>query len=92
MYKKLVQGAEKILNEGSNFLYGIEACNEVLDGKGPEIGDALRHECLCIRAALLLKVRYVLVSLNCKRLILFEYMEHRHLNFRGNGRMMFTWL
>ncbi|ONK75623.1 uncharacterized protein A4U43_C03F18830 [Asparagus officinalis] len=58
MYKKLVQAAEKILNEGSNFLYGIEACNEVLDGKGPEIGNALRHECLCIRAALLLKRKW----------------------------------
>lgn len=58
VYKKLVQAAEKVLNEGSNLLYGIEACNEVLDGKGPDIGDALRHECLCIRAALLLKRKW----------------------------------
>ncbi|XP_008782185.2 WD and tetratricopeptide repeats protein 1-like [Phoenix dactylifera] len=58
MCKKLVQDAAKALDEGSNLFYGIEACNEVLDGKGPEIGLALRHECLCIRAALLLKRKW----------------------------------
>nr|XP_029121469.1 WD and tetratricopeptide repeats protein 1 isoform X3 [Elaeis guineensis] len=56
--KKLVQYAAKALDEGSDLFYGIEACNEVLDGKGPEIGLALRHECLCIRAALLLKRKW----------------------------------
>ncbi|PKA52956.1 Coatomer subunit alpha-2 [Apostasia shenzhenica] len=56
--KKLVQTAEKILEEGSNVLHGIEVCNEVLYGKGPDIGTALRHECLCIRAALLLKRKW----------------------------------
>ncbi|KAG1334616.1 WD and tetratricopeptide repeats protein 1 [Cocos nucifera] len=58
MCKKLVQEASKALEDGSNLFYGIEACNEVLDGKGPEIGLALRHECLCIRAALLLKRKW----------------------------------
>lgn len=58
MCKKLVQIAAKTLEEGSKFFYGIEACNEVLEGKGPEIGHALRHECLCIRAALLLKRKW----------------------------------
>lgn len=66
MCKKLVQDAAKALDEGSNLFYGIEACNEVLDGKGPEIGLALRHECLCIRAALLLKVQHNLIILSIK--------------------------
>lgn len=54
--RKLVQIAEKSLEEGTCYFYGIEACNEVLDGHGRVIGPTLRHECLCIRAALLLKV------------------------------------
>jgi len=36
--------------------YGIEACNEVLNGYNHIIGPALKLECLCTRAALLLKV------------------------------------
>jgi WD and tetratricopeptide repeats protein 1 len=53
--KKLVQLANKCLDK-SDYLYGIDACNEVLDGKGPDIGPSLMHDCLCSRAALLLKV------------------------------------
>lgn len=53
--RKLVQIAEKSLKEGTNCYYAIEACNEVLDGHGHEIGSMLMHECLCIRASLLLK-------------------------------------
>ena len=52
---ELVQAAKKSL-EVPNYLYGIEACNEVLDGRGPDIGPALKHECLCTRASLFLKV------------------------------------
>ncbi|XP_024171189.1 protein ALTERED SEED GERMINATION 2 isoform X2 [Rosa chinensis] len=51
---RLTQIAEKSLEEG-NFYHGIEACNEVLDGYGRDIGPILRHDCLCTRAALLLK-------------------------------------
>lgn len=58
MCRKLVQFAEKSLHEGSNCYYGIEACNEVLDGHGHEIGSTLMHECLCIRAELLLKRKW----------------------------------
>ncbi|KAK1286993.1 hypothetical protein QJS10_CPB19g01541 [Acorus calamus] len=58
MYHKLVQVGEKSLKEASAYMYGIEACCEVLDGKGPEIGDALKHECLCTRAALFLKRKW----------------------------------
>nr|GMD99564.1 WD and tetratricopeptide repeats protein 1 isoform X1 [Ipomoea batatas] len=54
--RKLIQAAEKILKEETSFYYGIEACNEVLDGYGDEIGPKLISECLCIRAALLLKI------------------------------------
>ncbi|KAK6938093.1 WD40 repeat [Dillenia turbinata] len=53
--RKLIQYADKSLNEGKDYYNGIEACNEVLDGHGHEIGSLLRHECLWIRAALLLK-------------------------------------
>ncbi|KAG8369188.1 hypothetical protein BUALT_Bualt15G0125200 [Buddleja alternifolia] len=42
----------------TNYYYGIEACNEVLDGHGHEIGVALMLECLCLRASLLLKRRW----------------------------------
>ncbi|XP_077213002.1 transducin family protein / WD-40 repeat family protein [Tasmannia lanceolata] len=54
---ELVQDAEKSL-EGSNYLYGIEACNVALDGKGPEIEPALKHDFLCTRAALFLKRKW----------------------------------
>ncbi|XP_062099109.1 protein ALTERED SEED GERMINATION 2 isoform X2 [Humulus lupulus] len=55
MSKKLIQIAERSLEGNMNYFYGIEACNEVLDGYGQVIGLALKHECLCMRAALLLK-------------------------------------
>uniref|UniRef100_A0A1D1ZD60 WD and tetratricopeptide repeats protein 1 n=1 Tax=Anthurium amnicola TaxID=1678845 RepID=A0A1D1ZD60_9ARAE len=58
MYVKLLQTAAESLEEGSNYLYGIEACSEILDGKGPEIDGALKHECLCIRAGLFLKRKW----------------------------------
>ncbi|KAL8487841.1 hypothetical protein ACS0TY_024235 [Phlomoides rotata] len=58
--RKLVQIAEKSLKGETDYYYGIEACNEVLDGHGHghEIGPSLMHECLCIRASLLLKRRW----------------------------------
>ncbi|PIA56282.1 hypothetical protein AQUCO_00700547v1 [Aquilegia coerulea] len=56
--KELVRAAEKSLVEGRTYLYGIEACNEVLDGNIHELGPELRHDCLCIRAALLLKRKW----------------------------------
>ncbi|XP_059631266.1 protein ALTERED SEED GERMINATION 2 isoform X2 [Cornus florida] len=56
--RKLVQIAENSLKEDTNYFYGIEACNEVLDGHGSEIGSMLMHECLCIHAALLLKRKW----------------------------------
>lgn len=55
--RKLVQIAEKCLNEGADYYYGIEACNEVLDG-GYRIDLMLKHDCLCLRAALLLKRKW----------------------------------
>lgn len=56
--RKLIQIAEKSLMGNSNYYYGIEVCNDVLDGHGSEIGVALMHECLCVRAALLLKRKW----------------------------------
>lgn len=53
--KKLLDFAEKCLKEGTEYYYGIEACNEVLDG-GYRIDSQLKHDFLCTRAALLLKV------------------------------------
>ncbi|KAM7514516.1 hypothetical protein LguiA_004099 [Lonicera macranthoides] len=56
--RKLVKFAEKCLVEDTDVHYGIEACNEVLEGHGQEIGTKLMQECLCIRAALLLKRKW----------------------------------
>uniref|UniRef100_A0A7C9A7E4 WD and tetratricopeptide repeats protein 1 n=1 Tax=Opuntia streptacantha TaxID=393608 RepID=A0A7C9A7E4_OPUST len=55
--RKLVQIADKCFNEGADYYYGNEACNEVLDG-GYKIDPTLRHDCLCLRAALLLKRKW----------------------------------
>lgn len=55
--KKLIQIAQRSL-EGANYFYGIEACNEILDGYGRYISPSLKHECLCTRAALLLKRKW----------------------------------
>lgn len=57
--------ALKSLKEDSNFYYGIEACNEVLDDCRDEIGPLLTFECLCTRAAILLKVSEVRQSPDC---------------------------
>lgn len=54
--RMLIEIAGNYLEEGANPFYGVEACNEVLEGHGSEIGSMLMHECLCMRAALLLKV------------------------------------
>lgn len=56
--KRLIQMAVKSLKEDSNFYYGLEACNEVLDGCRDEIGPLLTFECLCTRAAILLKRKW----------------------------------
>ncbi|XP_027903176.1 WD and tetratricopeptide repeats protein 1 isoform X2 [Vigna unguiculata] len=52
--RKLIKYAKKSLDNGTPY-YGIEACNEVLNGYSHIIGSALKHECLCTRAALLIK-------------------------------------
>lgn len=43
------------IEDREQYCYGIEACNEVLDG-GCAIDSLMKHDCLCTRAALLLKV------------------------------------
>ncbi|GKV09451.1 hypothetical protein SLEP1_g20950 [Rubroshorea leprosula] len=53
--RMLVDFAKKSLEEGKDHFYAIEACHEVLDGYGTNVGSTLMHECLCTRAALLLK-------------------------------------
>lgn len=55
--RKMIETSKKSLEEGTHVFHAIEACNEVLDGHGSDIGPALRHECFFTRAALLLKVR-----------------------------------
>lgn len=52
----LVEMAKRSLGEGTNIFHAIEACSEVLDGHGTDVGPTLRHDCFCTRAALLLKV------------------------------------
>ena len=61
--RELIQYAKKSLDQGADFYYGIEACNEILDGCGHIIGPAMKQECLCTRAALLLKVLVDFVQL-----------------------------
>lgn len=56
--RELLKIAEKSLTEGTNYFYGIEACNEVLNGHVCEIELTLRHDCLCTRAALYLKRKW----------------------------------
>lgn len=55
---ELVELAKSSLEEGTDIFYAIEAANEVLDAHSNDIESALRHECLCTRAALLLKRKW----------------------------------
>ncbi|KAJ1424805.1 WD40/YVTN repeat-like-containing domain superfamily [Sesbania bispinosa] len=55
--RKLIKFAKKSLDEGIPY-YGIEACNEVLNGYSHIIEPDLKHECLCTRATLLLKRKW----------------------------------
>jgi len=87
------------LEEGKPY-YGIEACNEVLNGYNHIIGPALKQECLCTRAALLLKV----LNITKLRLRLFYSVQVSFsillngISFeitsisRGSGKMMLIWL
>ncbi|OMO57676.1 hypothetical protein COLO4_35194 [Corchorus olitorius] len=50
--------AKRSLAKGTDIFQAIEACNEILDGHGSDIGPTLRHECFCTRAALLLKRKW----------------------------------
>lgn len=87
--RKLIQIAEKSLKEGANYYYGIEACNDVLHGYG-QIGHTLMHECLCLRAALLLKVFHLLLQL-ATALYMYPFFLI-YLLFSGIGKMMLIWL
>ncbi|KAG0567303.1 hypothetical protein KC19_7G125100 [Ceratodon purpureus] len=53
--KELAEEAKKAFEEGNNYTRVIEATGEVLDAGGQVVGDSLRHDCLCIRAAAFLK-------------------------------------
>ncbi|XP_071715911.1 protein ALTERED SEED GERMINATION 2 [Rutidosis leptorrhynchoides] len=81
--RKLLQVAEKSLKEGANYYYAIEACNDVLHGHG-QIVHPLMHECLCLRAALLLKRNWKndahMAIRDCCRALEFEPSSFRALN------------
>ncbi|KAL3690571.1 hypothetical protein R1sor_016880 [Riccia sorocarpa] len=47
--------AKRALLQSSNCLYAVEATSEILDAGGASVGDQLRHDCLCLRAAAFLK-------------------------------------
>ncbi|XP_057427167.1 protein ALTERED SEED GERMINATION 2 [Lotus japonicus] len=55
--RKLLKFAKRSLDDGMPY-HGIEACNEVMNGYSHIIVPALKHECLCMRAALLLKRKW----------------------------------
>ncbi|CAI0467739.1 unnamed protein product [Linum tenue] len=57
MCVKLVDIAVKSLKDG-NYFEGIEACNEAVHAHGRNISPVLLIECLCTRAALLLKRKW----------------------------------
>jgi len=69
--RKLIKYAKKSLDNGTPY-YGIEACNEVLNGYSHIIGSALKHECLCTRAALLIKVIIIIIIIIMGLSILFS--------------------
>ncbi|EPS64348.1 hypothetical protein M569_10433 [Genlisea aurea] len=54
----LIQFAEKSLEGGNDCFHGIEACNEILDFYGHEIGPSFLHDVLCTRASLFLKRKW----------------------------------
>ncbi|KAM1180690.1 hypothetical protein ACFX13_020073 [Malus domestica] len=85
--RNLIEIAERALEEGTDYFYGIEACNEVLDGNGCDIGPTLKHDCLCIRAALLLKRKWkndvhmaIRDCYNARRLISSSYRAHYYMS------------
>lgn len=51
----MLQFAERAVDE-KDYFHGIEACNEILEGHGGDVGRELEYECLCTRASLFLKV------------------------------------
>ncbi|KAL2649169.1 hypothetical protein R1flu_017297 [Riccia fluitans] len=53
--RELYEDADKALLQSSNCLYAIEATSEIIDAGGASVGDQLRHDCLCLRAAAFLK-------------------------------------
>ncbi|XP_068641447.1 protein ALTERED SEED GERMINATION 2-like isoform X2 [Aristolochia californica] len=55
--QELLEAAEKCL-ERSDYLNGIEACNELLDGRIRHFGPALENSCLCTRSSLFLKRKW----------------------------------
>lgn len=58
MLKKLMQVVIISLETGTNLMHGIEACCEILEAMESDIDDSTRHDCLCTRAGLYLKVCY----------------------------------
>lgn len=100
--RKLIKYAKKSLEEGTPY-YGIDACNEVLNGYSHIIGRALKHECLCTRATLLLKVLnitklgLIILFFLSVHFILFQFCSIEHLLecpplSRGSGKTMLIWL
>ncbi|CAN8299158.1 unnamed protein product [Cochlearia groenlandica] len=55
---ELVKMAKRSLEGGADVFYAIEAANEVLNAHSNDIDPALRHDCLCTRAALMLKRKW----------------------------------
>ena len=96
--RKLIQIAKKCLEEATNYFYGIEACSEVLDGYVHDVGPML-HECLCLRAALLLQVipkkkkkGYLKIKLLGWKYSFIHLIFTLFLFPRGSGNMMLIWL
>lgn len=98
--RRLIQIAEKCLEEATNYFYGIEACSEVLDGYVHDVGPMLKCECLCLRAALLLQVipqkkekkkGYLKIKLLGWKCSFIHLIFTLFFFPRGSGKMMLIW-
>lgn len=90
MCKKLMHAAAKYLETGTNLMHGIEACSEVLESVGLDLDDDIKHDCLCTRAGLYLKVCLLLFS-SFQSCLAHDSTDHKILICRGSGKTMFTW-
>ncbi|KAL8159238.1 LOW QUALITY PROTEIN: hypothetical protein V2J09_000775 [Rumex salicifolius] len=87
--RKLLQTAERCLKERSNFHYGIELCNEVLDGHDCSSDPILKHDYLCTRSDLFLKRKWKndahMAVRDLKQALKIDYSSYRALYYMSEA-------